>query len=129
MNRVQLIGRLGKEPEIKTIPSGKFVAKLSVATSERKKDDSGKWTDGPTEWHTVVVWEDKGEACSSLRKGDQVYVEGKIQTRKWDKDGDTKYFTEIVASSIYALSNLKNVENTASPSKKGKPIDDDDIPF
>lgn len=94
VNKAIIIGNLGADPEVRTTPAGKFVATLSVATSDRYKDQER------TEWHRVIVWEKQAELCQQyLRKGSKVYVEGKIQTRSWvDDQGQKRYATEIIAS-------------------------------
>lgn len=98
LNKVQLIGRLGKDPEIRRMQSGDPVANLSVATSETWRDKSSGEKKEKTEWHRVVIW-NKG-LCDVvekyLRKGALVYLEGSLQTRKWQKDGADHYSTEIV---------------------------------
>src|ERR1700728_4276782 len=105
LNRVQLIGNLGKDPEIKYTPSGTPVAKLTIATNERFKDKAGEWQDR-TEWHNVVLWQRLAEIAGEyLKKGGKVYIEGRLQTRSWDDktSGQKKYMTEVVASDIILL--------------------------
>lgn len=104
LNKVTIIGNLGNDPEVRYTSSGQAVASLSVATHERWKDKD----DNPqerTEWHRVSVWGRQGENCGKyLTKGRQVYVEGRLQTRKWqDKDGNDRYTTEIVAQQVLFL--------------------------
>ena len=104
VNKAILVGNLGQDPEIRSTGSGTPVATLRVATSDRRKDREGNWTDH-TEWHTVVVFgrqaENVGRFC---RKGKQLFIEGRIQTRKWqDKEGRDRYNTEIVADNIRFL--------------------------
>ncbi len=104
VNKAILVGNLGQDPEIRSTGSGTPVATLRVATSDRRKDREGNWTDH-TEWHTVVVFgrqaENVGRYC---RKGKQLFIEGRIQTRKWqDKEGRDRYNTEIVADNIRFL--------------------------
>ncbi len=106
LNRVQLIGNLGKDPEIKYTPSGTAVAKLTIATNERYKDKGGEWQDR-TEWHNVVLWQRLAEIAGEyLKKGGKVYIEGRLQTRSWDdkQTGQKKYMTEVVASDLILLS-------------------------
>ena len=101
INKVILIGRLGRDPEVRYTPSGVAVANFNIATSEEWKDkDSGEKRER-TEWHRIVAWRRLGEICGEyLSKGRQVYVEGRIQTRKWqDRDGNDRWSTEIVADS------------------------------
>jgi single-strand DNA-binding protein len=106
LNKVQLIGNLGKDPEIKYTPSGTAVAKLTIATNERFKDKGGEWQDR-TEWHNVVLWQRLAEIAGEyLKKGGKVYIEGRLQTRSWDDKttGQKKYMTEVVASDLILLS-------------------------
>jgi single-strand DNA-binding protein len=105
LNRVQLIGNLGKDPEIKYTPSGTPVAKITIATNERFKDKSGEWQDR-TEWHNVVLWQRMAEIAGDyLKKGGKVYIEGRLQTRSWEdkQTNQKKYMTEIVASDMILL--------------------------
>ena len=99
VNRVTLIGNLGRDPEIRTLETGAMVAKFSVATDEGYRDTSGNWVER-TEWHEVVAWRQLAErAQSTLKKGMLVYVEGKLSTRKWKDQNDVeKYRTEVVAN-------------------------------
>lgn len=104
VNKVILVGRLGQNPEIRYTPSGAAVTNFSVATNESWTDKSGQKQER-TEWHRVVVWGKLAELCSQyLTKGRQAYVEGRLQTRQWqDKDGQTKYTTEIQAQTVQFL--------------------------
>jgi single-strand DNA-binding protein len=104
LNKAMLIGHLGADPELKYTKSGVAVCNFNVATSERWKDKNGEQQE-QTEWHHVVVWKNLAEACNQyLHKGSKVYVEGKLQTRKWqDKNGSDRYTTEIVASYVQFL--------------------------
>jgi single-strand DNA-binding protein len=104
VNKVIIIGRLGAEPEVKTINTGNTVATLSVATSENWNDKNGQRQER-TEWHRIVVWGKLAEICGKhLHKGRQVYVEGRLQTRSWeDQQGQKRYTTEIVASTVQFL--------------------------
>ncbi len=98
VNKVILIGNLGKDPEIKYTPQGKPVAKFSLATNERYKDKDGNWQDR-TEWHNIVLWERLAEIAGEyLKKGGKVYIEGRIRTDSWDdkQTGQKKYMTKIV---------------------------------
>jgi single-strand DNA-binding protein len=98
LNKVELIGRLGKDPEVKKLTNGSSVANFSVATSEVWKDKRSGEKQEKTEWHNIVVWNEKTIEFIEkyLAKGDLVRIEGKIQTRSWEKDGEKKYATEIV---------------------------------
>lgn len=104
VNKVILVGRLGTDPEVKTVSGGNTVARLSLATSENWTDREGQRQER-TEWHRVVVWGKLAELCGKyLSKGRQAYVEGRLQTRSWeDQQGQKKYTTEIVASTIQFL--------------------------
>ena len=105
VNKVILIGNLGKDPELKYTPSGTAVAKFSLATNERFKDKAGEWQDR-TEWHNIVAWARLAEIAGEyLKKGRSVYVEGRIQTHSWDdkQTGQKKYMTEIIANDLVLL--------------------------
>jgi len=104
VNKAILIGNLGQDPELRTTGGGTPVCTLRIATTDRRKDQSGNWTD-QTEWHSVVLWgRDAENASRYLKKGRQVFIEGRIQTRKWqDKDGHDRYSTEIVANQMRFL--------------------------
>ncbi len=105
VNRVILLGNTGADPEVKTTASGMTIANLRVATSERRKDkDSGEWAE-ETEWHRVVCFGKTAENVARwVQKGKQLYIEGKIKTRKWqDKDGNDRYSTEILADTVQFL--------------------------
>ena len=104
INKVILVGRLGQNPEIRYTPDGSAVANFSVATSEQWNDKATGEKKERTEWHRIVAWRRLGEICGEyLSKGSQVYVEGRIQTRSWEKDGITRYTTEIIASTVQFL--------------------------
>jgi single-strand DNA-binding protein len=104
VNKVILVGRLGQNPEVRYTPSGAAVANFSVATNDAWTDKSGQKQE-KTEWHKVVVWGKLAELCNQyLTKGRQVYLEGRLQTRQWqDKDGQTKYTTEVQAQTVQFL--------------------------
>ncbi|MGH9535011.1 MAG: single-stranded DNA-binding protein [Terriglobales bacterium] len=148
VNRVTLLGHLGKDPELKYTPSGQAVTKLRMATSDRWKDKNGEWQDR-TEWHDVVLWAKMAETANQyLSKGSQVFIEGRLQTRSWDdKEGKKHYATEIVAQDMVLLGGRGGGErggearrtaapaatsggDDAEPPRGGGPeITDDDIPF
>lgn len=130
VNKVILVGTLGRDPEVRHTTNS-TVANLNVATNEKWKDKSGDYQQ-KTEWHRVVVWGKPAEFAEKyLRKGDSVYIEGKLETRKWnDKDGNEKYTTEIVVDmrgQVQALGGRKNDEKP-SESDPVKP-DSNDMPF
>ena len=104
INKVILIGNLGKDPEIRYTQSGAAVVNFSIATTERWKGQDGQQQE-QTEWHNIVAWKRLAEICSEfLSKGSKVYIEAKLQTRKWqDKDGNDRYTTEIVARDMQML--------------------------
>ena len=101
VNKVFLLGHLGTDPELRYTPNQNAVCNLSIATTERRKGVEGEWNDH-TEWHKVVVWGKIAENCSNyLSKGRQVFVEGRIQTEKWeDKEGNSRYTTKVIANSV-----------------------------
>ena len=110
LNRVQLIGRLGKEPESKYSPTGKLVTDFSVAISQRWKDSDGE-TREQTEWVHVETWERLAESCQEyLGKGSPVYVEGRLKTHRYEDEGQIKYFTKVVAQNVQFLSNYRAEE-------------------
>ncbi len=104
VNKVILVGNLGKDPELRYTPSGVAVATFSIATTERYKDRDGNRQE-KTEWHNIVAWRQLAEICGKfLHKGKQIYIEGKIQTRSYDdRDGNKRYITEIVADQMQML--------------------------
>jgi len=104
LNKVMLIGHLGKDPELKYTPGGAAVATVSLATNEPFKDKDGNWQERP-EWHRLVIWNKQAEnAAEFLKKGSPVFVEGRLQTRNWEKDGQKHYTTEIVVQNFQILS-------------------------
>jgi single-strand DNA-binding protein len=149
VNKVILIGNLGRDPEVRYMPSGDAVATLNLATTEKWKDKSGEAQE-QTEWHRISFFGRQAEICGEyLRKGSSIYVEGRLQTRKWtDKEGVERYTTEIRGDRMQMLggrSGATGFDNTArepevaiAPSAAGKPAPkksggfddlDDDIPF
>ena len=135
LNKVQLIGLAGKDCELRTTASGQSVASFSLATSDRFKTKSGEQTER-TEWHSITVWGALADVCAKyVTKGKMLYLEGKIQTRKWqDKNGNDRYTTEIIADQMQLL-----CPNNSSPKSEGssteseyEKIDDpflEDVPF
>ena len=152
VNKVILIGNLGKDPEVKYTPQGTPVAKLTIATNERYKDKDGQWQDR-TEWHNVVLWQRLAEIAGEyLKKGGKVYIEGRLQTRSWeDKQTNQKrYMTEVVANDLVLLGGRGEGSGESSGYSRGSaagnhfdqrppegepvsanssPISDEDIPF
>ena len=111
LNKVILIGNLGKDPELRHLDSGKAVANFSLATSETYKNKSGEKVSN-TEWHNIVLWSPLAEVAEKyLRKGSQVYIEGKISSRTYeDKEGNKKYITEVTGKSLVMLGDKKERE-------------------
>ncbi len=108
VNKVILVGRLGKDPEVRNLDNGATVANFTVATSESYKDSTTGEKKEITEWHNVVLWRGLAEVAQRyLHKGDMVYIEGKLRTRSWEKEGVTRYTTEIVADNMTMLSTGK----------------------
>ena len=152
LNRVTLIGNLGKDPEVRQLESGASVAKFSLATNESYRDREGEWQT-ITEWHDIVLWRALAERAErSLKKGMLVYLEGKISKRKWqDREGNDRYTTEVVGNTFKILDrrdnqstgfggNFPSVEdelptaNVSQPQEETKTkdeytLEDDDLPF
>jgi single-strand DNA-binding protein len=140
LNKVMLIGNLGKDPEVRYTASGQAVASFSLATSEKFKGKSGEWEER-TEWHNITLWGKLAEIAGEyLSKGKTVYIEGRLQTRKWqDKNGNDRYTTDIVGDKMQMLSpkgehrggdvNSQPVASGGSGSYEAPPFQDDDIPF
>ena len=140
VNKVILVGNLGRDAELRATPGGTSVSTFSIATTETWNDKSSGQKQEKTEWHRVVVWGRQADVLNEyLVKGKQVYVEGKLQTRQWDdKDGNKKYTTEIKADRITLLGGgggggRSMDRGTSGPSGGDEPpmepITDDDIPF
>ena len=148
INKVILVGHLGKDPEVRHLENGSAVATFSVATNENYKDKNGDWQ-SMTEWHNVVVWRYLAEKAERiLKKGSLVYVEGKLTTRKWqDTEGKDRYTTEVVGRTLQPLDkkeggsgapfpteeptgiSQKETSSTDSTSKDTPPAENDDLPF
>ncbi len=121
VNKVILIGNLGKDPEIKYTPSGMAVAHFSLATNERVKDKDGNWNDR-TEWHNIVLFDRKAEVAGEyLKKGRTVYIEGSIRTNSWDdkETGQKKYRTEIIGNQMVLLGGPRDSEGGGSGGYSG----------
>jgi single-strand DNA-binding protein len=143
VNKVILIGNLGKDPEVRYMPNGNAVANITLATSESWKDKTSGEQQEKTEWHRVVMFRRLGEIAGEyLKKGSKVYIEGKLQTRKWqDSSGNDRYTTEIVADQMQMLDSRGGSANFSSESKSAPAMApapaaaaaggdfDDDIPF
>jgi single-strand DNA-binding protein len=143
VNKVILVGNLGKDPEVRTLDSGVSVANFTMATSETYRDKTTGEKKIITEWHNIVLWRGLAEIAQKyLHKGDQVYIEGKLRTRSWEKEGVTRYITEIVADNMTMLSKRSGdgatdsgyssptkssgVDVLSMPPETGAP---DDLPF
>ena len=141
INKVIIVGNLGQDPEIKYTAGGAAVTTLSIATSDSWKDKDSGMDQERTEWHRVVLWRRLAEIAGEyLKKGSKVYIEGQLQTRKWEQEGQTRYTTEIIARDMQFLDS-KGSSNNSSTQKSPEmndqsgadvpdsAIDDDDIPF
>lgn len=131
INKVILIGNLGKDPELRYTPNSKAVATFSLATTERWKDKEGQFQE-KTEWHNIVAWGKQAEICKEyLKKGSSVYVEGRLQHRSYDdKDGNKKYITEIVARSVQMLGRKGEAkEEPVSQDLESSAAEEEDLPF
>ena len=141
INKVIIVGNLGQDPEIKYTAGGAAVTTLSIATSDSWKDKDSGMDQERTEWHRVVLWRRLAEIAGEyLKKGSKVYIEGQLQTRKWEQEGQTRYTTEIIARDMQFLDS-RGSSNSSSTQKSSEmndqsaaddpdsAIDDDDIPF
>jgi single-strand DNA-binding protein len=152
VNSVNLIGHLGKDPEVRYTGGGQAVANFSLATSDTWKDKSGEKQER-TEWHRIVVWGKQAEHCGEyLRKGRLVHIEGRLQTREWDdKDGQKRHTTEIIANRVTFLGGGRDAgdgdrggsrddrgggrggssqgSQDTDPWAQGRPLEDGDCPF
>jgi single-strand DNA-binding protein len=110
LNKVMLIGNLGKDPEVRAIPSGAKVANFSIATTDSYTDKNTNQKVEKTEWHNIVMWRGLAEIAEKyLRKGSQVYIEGRLQTRSWDdQNGQKRYTTEVIADQMQMLGSPRN---------------------
>lgn len=151
LNRLELVGNLTKEPEMRFTPNNQAVTNFAIATNRRYQDKAGVWQDSPAEFHDVVVWGPLGERCNQvLHKGDRVFATGRLQTRSWEaQDGSKKYRTELVADTIIGPDlvnkNMGGVQGGSgegfeqAPTQRSQPaaqapaaedeINIDDIPF
>ena len=143
VNKVILIGNLGKDPEIRRLENGAVVASFPIATSESFTDKNSGEKKEITDWHDIVLWRGLAEIAEKyIRKGTKIYVEGKLKKRSWqDKEGNTKYNTEVIGEELTILSRLEISDKTAAPyNSSGTPnlptdmlglssSSDDDSPF
>lgn len=152
INKVILIGNLGADPEVRTLENGSKVARLRIATNESYQDKSGQWQT-LTEWHTVTAWRGLAERAENyIKKGQMVYVEGKLSTRKWqDQNGNDRYSTDVVARALRSLERRESTgtnnsnnfpgvtdefpvskvetKSNAAPAQKMPVVEEDDLPF
>lgn len=137
VNKVILIGNLGKDPEVRHLESGAVVANFPIATSETYKDRKTGEKITQTEWHNIVIWRGLAEVAEKyLKKGNSVYIEGKLRTRSWDdKEGNKRYTTEVIADTMTMLGSKPNSDNSNSGNASEpdvSPFEDDssgDLPF
>jgi single-strand DNA-binding protein len=144
VNKVIIVGNLGKDPEVRHLESGVAVANFPVATSETYRDRNSGEKREQTEWHNVVLWRGLAEVAEKyLHKGDMVYIEGKLRTRSWEKDGVTRYTTEIVGDNMTMLGSRSGGDSSPSqprqesssyqketaPADIAQQDDEDDLPF
>ena len=146
INKVILIGNLGKDPEVRHLENGAVVANFSIATSETYKDRKTGEKVSQTEWHNIVAWRGLAEIAERyLKKGQKVYIEGKLKTRSWqDQDGNNRYSTEIITDNLTMLGNnnsndskvimknnnpLKMIPKKSPEKEFSSPGEDDDLPF
>jgi single-strand DNA-binding protein len=133
VNKVILVGNLGRDAEVKVTPSGQSVASFSIATTETWTKDGEKKE--KTEWHRIVLWGRQADTLQPyLTKGKQIYVEGRLETRQWEKEGQKHYTTEVKADRIVLLGGGRGDRDRgdvgyADPMASAAPITDDDIPF
>ncbi len=141
VNKVILIGRLGKDPEVRKINATTTVCNFPLATNESYKNQDGSYTE-QTEWHNIVMWRGVAERAERiLKKGNTIFVEGKLRTRSWeDKEGNKRYTTEIVVENFQLLEKRESTGTNNSENKSGsetnassetvsEPTFDDDLPF
>lgn len=126
-----LLGSVGRDPELKSTPGGTLVANLSLATSDRKKDAQGNWQDDTT-WHNLVAFGKTAEVIRDyVQKGSPLHIEGRIQNRSWEKDGQKHYRSEVVVESLILLGENKKDKPPLTAKDVGfeSEVDDDSIPF
>lgn len=130
VNKVILVGNLGKDPEVKYLDNGVAVANFSLATTENYKNREGERV-SQTEWHNIVLWRGLAEVAEKyLKKGANIYIEGKIKTRKWeDKEGFTRYSTEILGDNMTMLGGRSSLEDKTETTLESQENTKDDLPF
>ena len=129
VNKVIIVGNIGKEPEVRQTQGGTSVVNFSIATSEKYKDNQGVQQQ-KTEWHNIVAWSKLADICAQyLHKGSKVYIEGKLQTRKWqDQSGQDRYTTEIVGNNLQMLGSRNNGQQQAPQPQQGQQAHQDQQP-
>ena len=130
VNKVILVGNLGKDPDVKYLDNGVAVANFSLATTENYKNKEGERV-SQTEWHNIVLWRGLAEVAEKyLKKGASIYIEGKIKTRKWeDKEGITRYSTEILGDNMTMLGGRSSSEDKIETTSESEENSKDDLPF
>lgn len=140
VNKVILVGNVGKDPEVKYLDNGTAFARFTLATSETYKDKEGN-KQSKTEWHNIVLWRGLAEVAEKyVKKGNPLYIEGKITNRSYEKDGSTKYFTEIVGNEMKMLGSKSSNEGSGAQvpppassnqntEETSQPLETDDLPF
>lgn len=137
INKVIILGNVGKDPETKYMPNGNAVSTFTLATSESWKDKNSGEKQEKTEWHRCVAYGKLAEIIAEyVKKGSKIYIEGRLQTRSWEQDGIKRYATEIIADQMQMLDGKQDQEQTQKPAKASKPsqpaqddFDDMEIPF
>lgn len=145
VNKVILVGNLGKDPEVRHLESGVAVASFTIATSETYKDRNSGEKKTLTEWHNIVLWRGLAEIAEKyLHKGDQIYIEGRLRSRSWESESGTRYITEIVGDNMVMLGGKRSSDSeptppaASTPEKSQKTADvppaiqneeEDDLPF
>jgi single-strand DNA-binding protein len=123
VNKVILVGRLGKDPEVRNLENGATVANFTIATSESYKDKTTGEKKEVTEWHNIVLWRGLAEiAAKYLHKGDMIYIEGKLRTRSWEKEGVTRYTTEVVGDNMTMLSTKRDSGGSNQEYRPSSPL-------
>ena len=131
INKVIILGNAGKDPDVSYTPTGTAVAKVALATNERTKAKTGEWQDR-TEWHNVVLFQRLAEVCGEyVKKGDKLYIEGRLQTRSWDDKatGAKRYTTEIIASELVLLSTKGSSTSGQTEAAPQMEEEADSVPF
>jgi single-strand DNA-binding protein len=131
VNKCILVGRVGKDPEVRNLENGSSVANFTMATSETYKDKTTGEKKETTDWHNIVLWRGLAEIAQRyVKKGDLLYIEGKLRTRSWEKDGVTRYTTEIIGDNMTMLGSKNGSNGSSEPSQATTSASgSDDLPF